>query len=128
MPNTDNILLEAHEDRIKDLERQLTSLSNQILPVLARLEQVVTNGFERVNDRMDDGEERFERLERGLREIEIAAREDTARDIARDNTVASLQLAESERKDRRKAVWKWVGGITATVLTAIILALFGLAS
>ena len=123
MPGTD-ILLEAHENRLQDLERDVSSLSSQLLPALARLEATMVHGFKDVNARLDRGEERFERIEESVMEVKKVAADAAAIDVTRDGRLQALEKAEAERAEIKKGFRKWVlGGIGTLVLAAVLAAL-----
>lgn len=121
-----NILLEAHEDRLRNLERGFNELTSQILPAMARLETVVTAGFERVNESMERGEHRFDEIEDALGGIKKSAGEDTARDLQRDVALTTLQKIEADRVEKSKVVKKWFLGILAGVAVGALSAFLGL--
>lgn len=120
-----SILLEAHEERLRTLERSFQDLTSKMLPAMARLETVVTAGFDRVNESMERGEQRFDEIEVTLTSIKKAASEDTARDLHRDVGLSGLQKIEEARAEHRKLVKKWVFGIASALIVAILLAVLG---
>lgn len=98
MPVQD-ILMESHEERISTIESDL----KEVLPALGRLDQ-----------RMEDLTSTNGWLARIDRKIDLIA--------AFETRLASL---ETSRKSVRAGI-KWLSGIVATVVAAIVLARFGL--
>lgn len=119
------ILLEAHEERLRELERNFNDLNSKMLPAMARLETVVTAGFDRVNESMERGEQRFDEIEVTLTSIKKSAMEDTTRDLHRDAGLSGLQKIEDARAEHRKLIKKWVFGIASGLIIAILLAILG---
>lgn len=123
MPGTD-LLLDSHESRLQDLERDVSSLTSKLLPMMERLDRNMEHGFERVNERLDRGEERFERIEGSIVEVRKVAADAAAIDVARDGRLIALERIEAERAELKKGLRKWVlGGIGTLVLAALLTAL-----
>jgi len=121
-----NMILEGHEERIRDMERGFNELTVKILPAMARLETVVTAGFDRVSDAMERGDHRFDEIEATLIIIKRGTSEDTTRDIQRDVKLAELHKIEDERKASRKLLYRSLLGVASAVVIAVIVAFLGL--
>lgn len=119
-------LLDSHDNRLYRLEDGFNKLSAEILPALARLESATSAGFEKISERLDRGDKRFDEVEQGLKDIEKAAGEDTARDIARDIKLSELEAIEKDRKERKASIKKWVAGVAGTVMIAALMGWLGL--
>jgi t-SNARE complex subunit (syntaxin) len=104
MPGDDNKLLESPEDRIFRMEE----LMNQLVPSLARMEAKMDSLVEDVHTIQDD--------------VRHIGSENHKRDIS----IRTLIDDAASNKSARAARSKWLGGVVATVLAALILALFGL--
>jgi hypothetical protein len=82
---------------------------------LARLEEAVRGGFQRMEEKFDGLAQRQDDLETsGKRQASEAVK-----------LAAKVEVLEGARK-RSVAVLRWVGGIVATVAAALVLAKFGL--
>ncbi len=103
--------LDGHEDRIRRLE----DLSLQFGPAVARIDEKLGAIGSAVVE-----------LKADMTEVKEAATLAAAADAKRDEKVAGLENISKERKESRKALWKWIGGVAATILTAALLAFFGL--
>jgi len=119
MTNNHDVIIEAHEDRIQELERSFNSLAVQILPTLARLEETVENGFERMSESIQKGDKRFDRLETALEEIEDCAEENTS-------ALAVLKDAHQTRSEHKKIFVKWVLGVISAIIIAVLVSRIGL--
>jgi hypothetical protein len=114
----DKIIVENHGERISVLERGLSQLGNQVLPVLARLETAVTLGFQRMEERLDDGEKRFEKYDKVVSEIR---RDADARDEAVKVWQKEVELLKAE-SDRRKAFYSKLFKILTPIASAVLIA------
>jgi hypothetical protein len=103
--------LDSHDDRIRRLE----DLSLQFGPAVARIDEklgAITS---------DVGE-----MKVGLAQVSVAVGEVKVASTDAATRVAALESAAKEKKERRIAVVKWVGGIVAAIVTTALLAFFGL--
>lgn len=106
------ILVEAHEDRIQELERSTSAFNVQILPALARLEAHLASGFEKVSESIERGDEKINAIERKLDSVEPS--------------IAILTIAHENSQNRKKAFVKWGVSLVGTLVVAALLAILGL--
>jgi uncharacterized protein YdcH (DUF465 family) len=119
-------LLEAHEDRIQKVENGLSAMNNQVLPGLARLEQIVVHGFEAIHNRLDYGDLRFTRIEDGIKEVEQIQTQSGSRVSEQQDTIDDLKKDMDDRAESKKAIKRWVLGAIGTVVTTAVIAWLGL--
>lgn len=115
MPADSNALLDSHEERLQAMEQ----ISRDTAGALSRIDESLQGLRGDVCDMRADLGGRIDR-------VEIAAREGTMQDLRRDVAVEKLELATAATKEHRRAVFKWVGGIAASVIAttlAVILAI-----
>lgn len=93
MAAVEDILFESHEDRLGRVESNLVELTNQALPLLARLEE-----------RVDGVSSSLSRIEEKLDSI---------------NGLDQRLTAAEGSWGRVKTVGKWIGAVAATVVAGI---------
>ncbi len=108
---SDDGLIASHEDRIQSMEADLKEMSQEVLPTLSRLEQLVTSGFERFDDRLASMNRRMDGVEANSHQNQI-----------RDSAIKALQEIEERRLKSRHNLKKWalttVGGAVLTAFLA----------
>jgi hypothetical protein len=98
----------AQETRLQRVEGFWTTASAQLAGQavqLDRVESALTTGLEKLDATMD--------------RVEGLVNNHAGR-------IATLEAKEHDRVSRRKAAIKWVGGIAASLVVAVVLFLFGL--
>lgn len=118
MSPQDSILLQSHESRLQKVEDDVGTIAEKVLPSLARLEQMVTSGFERFDEFKESVTKRMDDIDR---DHMISQTNRATADV----DVKALKKTERVRRDRVKSVITWVAGVAAAVLAAAVAAHFG---
>ena len=105
-----DLLLESHENRIQQLEKDVGAIEEKVLPTLARMETVISTTFERWEERLDKIDS--EHLISQTRSADI-------------EHLKGLEAARVKNRNKWKArVW----GIVSALITAAIAAYLGLSA
>jgi len=118
--NIAEIVLNAHEERIRDLEQDFATMAKAILPSIAKTEESVEKGFENINHRLDDGKDRMISMDHRLSTIEMALRSTALKQQMAEQKIVVLEKTEDERKKvSNKLVFLLISTIVAMVAGAI---------
>lgn len=96
--NIAEIVLNAHEERIRDLEQDFATMAKAILPLVAKIEENVERGFENIGHRLNEIKERIVSMEHRLATMESTIGSAALKQQLAEQKIVVLEKTEDERK------------------------------
>ena len=93
-----------------------------VLPTLARMEAKLDS----VGERVVELREETGALHSSITDLQRVTQEAALKDVRHEEKIRTLENENKARKETWNARKKWVGGLVATIVGALVLALLGL--